>query len=250
MSPNKTSIRYLNNISWLSPGAGDFVTGDHIDIYRINISSNLILLDNFLAIMPPDEIERSERYFQIKDRNRYIVSRGALRNIFSKYLSQQPESVQFKIGLNKKPHLINTGNVQISYNISHSGDWILLAITNSEIGADTEFKEPDFNYKDIINDCFSEEEVDYIKQDQSVERFYLLWTRKESLTKATGKGLDDDLKIIPSLDGEHHIKNNVARPVNNWLVNSFELYDQYVASVASNFLIKKIKFWDIKLNHN
>ena len=250
MSLIKTTIQYLNNIAWLSPDGCDFMVGAHVDIYRINISSNLMFQKSFLSIMHSNEIERSERYLRVVDKNRYIVSRGALRNILGNYLNQEPASVQFKIGANKKPHLINTGKTTVKYNISHSGDWILLAIANSEIGADIEFIAHDFIYKDIINDYFSKEEVGYIMQDQSIERFYLLWTRKEALTKATGKGLDDNLQAIPSLAGVHYGEGNLATLQNNWMISSFKLNNNYMASVAYNSSVKNIRFMDVEFPEN
>jgi 4'-phosphopantetheinyl transferase len=241
----KICNQYLSDITWLNAATSDFLISNTIDVWRIKVSSNLSLLDSFLAIMQPGEIARANRYFKTDDKSRFIISRGALRNILGTYLNQLPQAIEFGQGTNKKPFVKNTGNTELHYNISHSGDWILLAISNSEVGVDTEFVNQSFAYKEVIQENFSTDEIGYINEKLSTERFFMLWTRKEALTKATGKGLDDDLKLIPCLDGIHFSQSNVMAPAANWLVSSFELHEQYIASIAHNVTTTKIKFWDV-----
>ncbi|MDB5017259.1 MAG: hypothetical protein JWQ84_2091, partial [Mucilaginibacter sp.] len=73
----------------------------------------------------------------------------------------------------------------------------------------------------------------------------MLWTRKEALTKATGKGLDEDLKLIPALDGVNLADSSIISSSSDLIVNSFKLHDQYMASIATGNTISEIKFWDI-----
>jgi 4'-phosphopantetheinyl transferase len=245
MSAIKIRIQYLNDVTWVNSTACDFLVNDNsTDVWRINISSNLSLLDYFLSILHPDEIARANRYYQTKDRNRFIISRGALRIILGKYLNGKPVLIEFKTGINKKPY-INTNLTQLCYNISHSGDWILLGISDSEIGADTEQVNFTFKHQDVLQDNFSPAEINYINQSSSVERFFMLWTRKEALTKATGKGLDNDLKLIPCLDGIHVAQSSTISSEEDWLISTFSLSENYLASVANNIKIVTMRFWDI-----
>jgi 4'-phosphopantetheinyl transferase len=239
----KISIQYLDDISWVDAASHHYCINNNVDVWRINISANLAHREAFLALMEPDEIIRAGRYFNANDRNRFIVCRGALRSILANYLGQPPHSIQFETGTNKKPYIKN--NTKLCYNISHSGDWAMLAISNAEIGADTELINNAYGYKDVLQDNFSTAEINYINQSLSIRRFFTLWTRKEALTKATGKGLDEDIKLIPSLDGSHHIQGNVIASHNNWLINTFGLHEGYLASVACSEKTEVIKFWDI-----
>jgi 4'-phosphopantetheinyl transferase len=242
----KVSVRDLNNINWLSSAQCKFAINNNIvDVWKINISSNLSILDDFLSIMRPDEIARANKYFHIKDKNRFIVSRGGLRNILGKYLNQFPASIEFVIGENKKPYVVNPGKINVHYNISHSGDWILFAISNSAIGTDVEFVNHDFNYDEIIDDNFSIDEVKYIKQGIPAESFFMLWTRKESLTKATGKGLDENIKSIPCLEGVHFAESTIISSQSDLFVSSFKINEQYVASIATDNLPSEANFWGI-----
>ena len=64
------------------------------------------------------------------------------------------------------------------FNISHSGDFVLLAVSDFEIGIDIE-KIRDVDLK-ISDRCF-EEKV------STKEEFFSMWTKKESIIKYLGK---------------------------------------------------------------
>ncbi len=240
----KIRIRYLNEIKWADAAGCDYSLIHGVDTWRINISSNLSSLEAFTTLMSPDEADRANRYFYPKDKNRFIISRGALRIILSRYMNIPPTAVEFEIGENKKPHIKNNAT-GLHFNLSHSGDWILLAVSNSTVGADVEFINPDYGYQEVLADNFSTAEISYINRKSSLERFFMLWTRKESLTKATAKGLDEDLKLIPSLDGDQLIPATVIASVNDWCVDTFKLSENYFASIARNSQAENTRFWDI-----
>jgi 4'-phosphopantetheinyl transferase len=249
MSPVKIINRHLENISWNHPAVFDFIIHNKkVDIWRINVTSHLSLLNAFLLIMSPEEIDRANSFYQTKDKYRYITAHGTLRNILAKYLHQSPGAIRFLEGANKKPCLINQAESNLFFNISYAGDWILLAVANLEIGVDVETINPRLDYLEITQKNFSAEEADYINADNSTERFFLLWTRKEALLKATGKGLDDYLKLIPGLDGIHLIQNDIISSGNNWQVSSFKIMDRYIASIAINSPANETRFWNADAN--
>jgi 4'-phosphopantetheinyl transferase len=245
MSLIKIHNQFLNDINWINASACDYAINNKVDIWRVNISSNLPLLNAFLAILNPGEIARANRYFHVNDKNRFIISRGGLRIILGKYLGKQPSSIEFEIGPNKKPFIKNSNNTNLNYNISHSGDWILLGIANSKIGVDTELINYTYEYKDVLPDNFSQYEIDYINQTSSIERFFMLWTRKESLTKGTEKGLDEDLKLIPCLEGLHFAQSDMISSNEDWQISTFKVSEDYLGSVAHKINPDAIRFWDI-----
>jgi len=247
MSLSKIHNCYVNDITWNDAATCNCQIGDQVDIYRIGIAANLSHLNNLSTLLNAAETARGKRYFQLNDKNRFIISRGALRIILGKYLNQQAAAIEFEMGLNKKPFVNNTNGVPVCYNVSHSGDWIVIAVAASEIGVDTELINHTFEFKDIIAEYFSPGEINYINGEQSCERFFKLWTRKEALTKATAKGLDDGLKFIPGLDGDHSVRADMIGSAKDWTVSSFELYKNYVASVAGSAHANELRFWEITL---
>jgi 4'-phosphopantetheinyl transferase len=233
-----------NSPQWMSAETCDFIPGRNADIWRLNINLNSPLLEDFKLILRQDEIDRTNRYLREKDRIRFIVSRGALRQILGMYLNMPPVAIEFAEGKNKKPYIVNPGDRGLHYNLSHSNNWIVIAIANSEIGIDTEFVNPDFDYREIITDVFGPGEVDFIKKGNSLKRFFTLWTRKEALIKATGQGMDENFKAIPSMDGDHVLRDNIVSTDSDWLITSLELDENYLASVATNSALREIRFWN------
>lgn len=245
MSAIKIINRNLDNITWLSEAGCEYLIKDGIiDIWRINISSNLLNLNYFTSLLNPAEIERGNKYYQLKDKNRFIISRGALRYILGRYLHQHPALIDFGLSDNKKPFIKNSPNLQ--FNISHSADWILIAIANTTIGADIEFINDNFKYADVLDGNFSAGEINQIMEGKSAEKFFVFWTRKEAITKATGKGLDENLKMIPAVDGTYFADSNLISSTSNLFVTSFTPDIKYAASVCSNSSTNDVRFWDIQ----
>jgi len=233
-----------NSPQWMSAETCDFTPGDDADIWRLNISLNSPLLEDFKLILSHGEIDRANRYLQEKDSTRFIVSRGGLRRILGMYLNTPPAAIELAESKNKKPFIVNPGDTGLYYNVSHSNNWIVIAIANSEIGIDTEFVDSNLDYLEIISDVFSPDEVDYIKQGNSSKLFFTLWTRKEALIKATGQGMDENFKAIPCVDGDHVMTDKIVSSDSNWLITSLELDENYLASVATNSTLREIRFWN------
>lgn len=97
---------------------------------------------------------------------------------------------------NKKPYI--KGN-RVYFSLSHSGDFALCAISDSEVGADIEKIK---NVKlDMAQRIYRESECKKIfgcktKQEQN-EMFIRLWTLKESYMKLKGEGLSLSPLDIP-----------------------------------------------------
>jgi len=237
----KITNKFLGDVQWTSSSQCDFILGSDTHIFKIGVSSNTSNLSSFTAILNSGEIKRAGRYLHLHDKNRFTISRGATRLILGKYLKVLPAAIEFEIGDNKKPFL---RDAPLFYNVSHSGDRIVLAVSQSAIGIDTEQINPYFDFNDIIVEYFSPEEASFIAETDSASRFFRLWTRKEALTKATGKGLDEDLKFIPALEGEHYIQNQVIGSAEDWLTSSFNLDTENVASVSGNTSCKQLIFFE------
>ncbi|RYU91301.1 4'-phosphopantetheinyl transferase superfamily protein [Mucilaginibacter terrigena] len=237
--------RYLNEVHWQQPGDPKLrVTGNAVHVWRICISKNLKRLEQFEALLNPEETLRAGRYKQQKDTYRFIISRGMQRIILGRYLDLLPAALQFVLGDNKKPHVVGNNGDTIHYNLSHSGDWILLAIAASPIGTDVEFIDNNFSFRDILPDNFSNDEIAYINHDNAAERFFTLWTRKEAILKATGQGLGEHLQLTPSLDGEHTLSRSVIGADKNWQLNSFLVNPGYIGSVAAEDAGQFFLFFD------
>jgi 4'-phosphopantetheinyl transferase len=100
-----------------------------------------------------------------------------------------------KIKVSKFVYKEDAYTINIHFNISHAGEWVLCAISNTEIGIDIELIQPiDL---DIAKYYFSEVEYMDLQRKEGAEKvsyFFDLWTLKESYIKARGMGLSIPLK--------------------------------------------------------
>ena len=228
----------IDSISWQNE-PDTYQLHNTVHVYSITISASLHLLNLADVLLNEPEHKRANSYYRQKDRERFIVSRVALRKLMGKYLNQAPQNIVFSIGNNKKPY-IQSLTQPIHYNVSHSGDKILIAISDHETGIDVEHIQPDFDYEEIIPTCFSTLEAAQIRSSNDPRHtFYLLWTRKEALLKATAKGVDDDLISISSLDDAHEVGFTQV----DWEVRSFVIGDGYVGSVGYCLEVETIAFY-------
>jgi 4'-phosphopantetheinyl transferase len=85
-------------------------------------------------------------------------------------------------GKKGKPYL-NNG---LFFNISHSGDYVILGIAEEEIGVDIE--QIRSHKKSLAEQCFTEIEREWLDKQESEEAFFILWTAKESIMKGSGLG--------------------------------------------------------------
>lgn len=247
MEAVRVEILYLDTVEWQQDTAGDFTIGAEIDVWRIKTADHLSLIGQLIKLLLPDEVKRAGRYYQEKDKQRFIVSRAALRIILGRYLDQQPEEILFEIGPNKKPFVKTTG-AAINYNVTHSDEWVTIAVSKTKVGIDTEKIDRSFAYKEILADNFSEEEIRFINQNNPEEKFLLLWTRKEAITKLTSQGLDERLKDIPCLDGNHLTNSNIINSSKAIKLVSFRLDSGNLATLAyENEAPIAIQFRDVDL---
>lgn len=83
------------------------------------------------------------------------------------------------------------------FNLSHSGRYVVLAYGDREVGVDVQ-QHTAGNTDALARRWFSPEEYAYA--EGSRQRFYEIWTAKESYVKYLGKGLCMDLRAVSVLN--------------------------------------------------
>ena len=90
---------------------------------------------------------------------------------------------------------------ELYVSISHSGDWIAVAISHAPIGIDIETFSKQRDFIAIASHVFSAAEICYLKScnaEELKQNFYLYWTLKESAAKQYGAGLKFEISRIQS----------------------------------------------------
>ena len=99
---------------------------------------NQTLVSNreFLERISKEEIERARRFIRQSDRDRYIFSHGLLRSLLGAYVDCAPQQFVFETKQYHKPFLVSPdGSNDIRFNLSHSEDMVLIAVTRgAEVG--------------------------------------------------------------------------------------------------------------------
>ncbi|WP_020605331.1 4'-phosphopantetheinyl transferase family protein [Spirosoma spitsbergense] len=221
------SCAALPTTQWLAESACPYT--DPMAVFRFWIADK-IPPDYEKTTLQPDEISRARRFHRPEDRSRFVYARHMLRTLAGRYTHQQPNEICFTVSTNRKPEIRDTNHWYI--NVSHAGQWVLIAIGITSVGVDVEENKPDFTFQDVLTHSFTAFEQQYIEANDSRLLFYRSWTRKEALVKATGKGLDDDFRWVPCLDGRHRIGRDLIGATGQWSVNSFTVSDGYSAAVA------------------
>ena len=120
---------------------------------------------------------------------RFKFEKDQLRCLLSSYLISQLSNSELKKNETGKPYFENGPY----FNISHSGKYVIMAISNNEVGVDIE--ENVEKNMDVLLKIFNEAESKMIKEHAD---FYYLWCAKESLIKCMGSSIGK-IKEIPSL---------------------------------------------------
>ncbi|GAB4025291.1 4'-phosphopantetheinyl transferase family protein [Spirosoma gilvum] len=216
---------------------------DDLAVFRFNLATLTEICDE-PAELESHEIIRAQRFRQADDRHRFVYGRRIIRRLLGAYVGLPPADVTLTIGTNRKPVLAHSADWH--FNMSHSGNWILVAVGRELVGVDLEKVVSSFVFQDIIAQSFSQPEQQFIgKSHNPGETFYQLWTRKEALVKATAKGVDEDFARVPSLDGTHRIDSSVIGASNNWLINSFSVDEGYPAAVAYPATVGMPQFYNL-----
>ena len=168
---------------------------NHADLYSEKVNTWSAFFDqenrsSFLELLSTDEKSRAERLMDPEAASRQIISRGILRLILGSYTGKEPNALVFGCTEFGKPFLSDPKNSGIYFNLSHSGNLLLIAVTaGKQIGIDVEKNENNIDISGIAALVFSvEEQISLSQSTDPILEFYELWTAKEAILKSTGFG--------------------------------------------------------------
>jgi len=158
--------------------------------------------DALLAFVSPERRERIGRFRRREDRMRSLLAELLARWLLARRLGVAPGEIRFARNRYGKPYCANG---PAHFNLSHSGDWVVAAAGDGEIGVDVERMDPDTDLS-LARSVFTPAERDWLDADErgKRERFFELWTYKESFIKCAGVGLSlplDSFSVMPRADG-------------------------------------------------
>ena len=152
-------------------------------------------LEALLSCQDRDHVNRLRRP---DDRQRTLLGRGVLRLVLGAWLGLDPAALRFAAGAHGKPQLLHPGpsppqGKLPQFNISHSGDLILLAFhAAAPVGVDVERQQPDLDWRPIARRCLAPAQVESLlalPPAEAASAFVECWCALEAGLKARGVGL-------------------------------------------------------------
>lgn len=140
--------------------------------------------------------DKTERFRRPADRMRSIAAELLLARALSDLGLEAPVPLGLSEGPYGKPRL--DGRYDIEFNLSHSGRFVVCAVSERPVGIDIE-RAADVPMGPLLGELCSDGEraaLESYAEAERRERFFLLWTAKESVAKALGLGLSLPLRSI------------------------------------------------------
>lgn len=213
----------------------------YVAIRKVNQAYTEQNYERLLSELYPARREAVER-FRNKQAAYVSVTAGLLlQETAERELGLKARELRIGTGQQGKPYII--GCEQFQYNLSHSGEYVVLAYGEERLGVDIE----QIRNKDIAvaRRCFTEKEYDYvIHGDESCDseqadvqsRFSRVWTMKESYLKMTGEGISVPLNSFEVNPHTLRVENTEYQ----FFVTKWEAY--HIAVCARN--VERVRIID------
>lgn len=169
------------------------------------------------AALTEAELAACARFLRPLHGHHKLVSRWASREILASYLGISASQVEWLVDPMGKPYL----DLPISFNLSHSGSWAVLAVSRQaglQLGVDIEKSSRRVEHHQLARRFFAAPEA--LTVDRSahpVETFFSIWTLKEAYVKALGSGLRHPLsEFLVESNGAWGLFDLKGEPLANW----------------------------------
>ena len=138
-----------------------------------------------------------------------------------------------KLTANNKPEYADKN---IHFNLSHTGDYVVCAISENAVGVDIEHTRK--NYLKVARRFFTDNECRWIGEDEN--RFLRIWTLKEAYSKYTGQGI-----ALTISDTEfRYEKNDKGEDIINGYINNDKITNINIVqlnNIKSEYVISAIE---------
>jgi 4'-phosphopantetheinyl transferase len=233
-----TSFEHL----WRPPPAELTLSSAEVHVWQASLDPAASCVEHLQRTLSADELHRAARFHFPRDRRRFIVARGILRDILSRYLGVPPSELGFRYSAYGKPALADMADEErLRFNLSHSHEMALFAVTcGRDIGVDIEYLHRAIACEEIAERFFSAHErasLRAVSVEGKHQAFFNCWTRKEAYIKAHGEGLSlpldqFDVSLAPGEPAALLATHSDPREVLRWSLQALTPGPGYVAALA------------------
>jgi len=180
-------------------------------------------LKPFIHLLSDDERARAARFLNEVDRKAFIAGRVAARLLMSERTERSPHSIRFTYSSHGRP-TVDDGP---DFNISHSGDHVLVALARDPgtmIGVDAECHDRATDLTKVERLVLSGPEIAWLNAcENRREAFLQLWVMKEAVLKAAGTGLSTDPRMVCINPQNASVRWTAGAPCGNWQMHQLDL---------------------------
>ena len=194
-------------------------------------------LATFASILDADECRRAASFRSRDDRDRFIASHVAFREVVGAVLHKPPADVRWSIGGNNKPLVVGS---TLGVNLSHSGERAAIALAwRRDVGVDIEQVREldDLEPAAVAFSRAEHRELLSYQGDGRRDAFYRVWVGKEAFLKARGDGLGGPLTSFDVSAEQGCEEALVANRLDDgriWSIHRVDAGRDYAAAIAAS----------------
>lgn len=176
------------------------MTKIHVIVQKVNCELIEQHFDELVDRLYPERKSRVLAFRRREPAYTSIVAGLMLQTLVEQKLGITPQVLVLEKNENGKPTV--QGQPEFYFNLSHAGEYVVLAYGDVPLGVDIERIRPQNLH--VAKRCYTDAEYAYVVEEQSknedcqktsaemkgnMSRFFYLWTMKESYLKLTGDGI-------------------------------------------------------------
>jgi len=201
-----------------------------------------------LKLVPESTRQRIALFARNNDAQRSLLGEALARHLLTKATGAELPAQPFSTGEKGKPG--PEGYKGIHFNISHSGEWVSVAISPVRVGVDVEKmrKVPEGVAHRFFSDAENKMLQNAVNEAEKAEIFFTLWTLKESFLKAIGTGLTKSLNSFTVVNtGPQQFRLANDPEAEGYYLKTFNLCEGYklAACAALDSFSDKVKILNV-----
>ena len=188
-------------------------------------------MEAMLDRLSPVERMRASVMPEERASRQYVISRAMQRQLLAGYVGGHPSEIRFGIVAMGKPTLAWPNDIGLTFNTTHSGDLVIIAVTASrDVGVDVERVRHIERALKVSKRCYSTAEHEMLSSLPRAEldrAFLSIWVKREGTAKARGDSVWRGLASWKN--GE--IENSPW--LRDWKVEYLDLGEEFVGVVVA-----------------
>jgi 4'-phosphopantetheinyl transferase len=197
---------------------------NQVQVWRASLRADVDELRHARDLLVPEEQERALRYRHGADAARFVMRRGLLRLLLSRYLGQPGRAIGLRTSEHGKPALLATATPSVlHFSLSHSRDAALYAFAMGRaVGVDIERVGADISgaLGTVVGDDLLAR-TSALPADRRLELSYRYWVRAEACLKAAGTGLPGAASLLGDGGADGRMAGGLVRTA----TSDFRLWD-------------------------